>query len=215
VPVDFEIVSAQVACRVEQIRIYPGTWVRPDMDIAELSSPELHQAAQDAHWQLRSAEADYEVNYLNQKAAAQSVQAVAKEARAALAVAVKLRKEGIVSELEVLRAEARAEEANGRVGLEQARLRLFENQDGHAAPALARLEQARALYRLKEKQLGSLKLRPGIEGILQYLPLQTGQSISPGQVLARRPCGPTSAASSCSSTNAPTNTSTCSFGMAQ
>lgn len=53
VPVDFEIISAQVACRVEQIRIYPGTWVRPDMDIAEHSSPELHQAAKDAHWQAR------------------------------------------------------------------------------------------------------------------------------------------------------------------
>jgi HlyD family secretion protein len=185
IPEKVEILSAQVACRVDQIRVYPGAWVRPDTVIAELSSPELEQSARDAHWQLRSAEADYKVNHLNQQAAVQAAQAAAKEARAALAAMVHLRNEGLIAELEVLKAEAKAEEVNGRLNLEQARLRLFENKDGQAAPSLARLEQARALSQLKERQLGSLHLRPGIEGVLQYLPLQPGQSVGAGQILAR------------------------------
>jgi len=124
VPERIEILSAQVAGRVDQVRVYPGTWVRPDTVVAELSSPELEQSAHDAYWQLRSAEADYKVNYLNQQAAVQAAQAAAKEARAALAAMVHLRKEGLITELEVLKAEAKAEEVNGRLNLEQARLRL-------------------------------------------------------------------------------------------
>lgn len=50
VPERVEILSAQVACRVDQVRVYPGTWVRPNTVVAELSSPELEQSAHDAYW---------------------------------------------------------------------------------------------------------------------------------------------------------------------
>ncbi len=43
----------------------------------------------------------------------------------------------------------------------------------------------RALYELRRRQLESLKVRAGIPGVLQELPVQVGQRVTPGTMLAR------------------------------
>ena len=43
----------------------------------------------------------------------------------------------------------------------------------------------RVLAELKQKQLDALKVRAGIEGILVELPLQVGQHVLPGTMLAK------------------------------
>jgi len=146
VPVDVRMITAQVPCKVERILLYPGTRVTEESVIAELSSPELQQAAVDALWQTRRAEADYEIDRLNQRATLDSTRANAREAGAILQATERLRKEGLQSDLDVLRAQVRADEIKGRLAAEEARAGLFESADGKVAPARARLEQARALY---------------------------------------------------------------------
>jgi HlyD family secretion protein len=49
----------------------------------------------------------------------------------------------------------------------------------------AKVDQIRALAELKEKQLDALKVRAGIEGVLVDLPLQVGQHVLPGAMLAK------------------------------
>ncbi len=185
VPVDVRMITAQVPCMVERIVLFPGTEVQPGSVIAELSSPELRQAAEDALWQLRRAEADYEVDRLNQRAQLNSAKANAQEGRAVLRATERLQKEGLQSDLDVLRAKVKSEESTGRLASEEARMALFEAQPGRVAPARARLEQARALYALKREQLDSLKVRAGMAGILQLVPLQVGQQLAPGANLAK------------------------------
>jgi HlyD family secretion protein len=185
VPVDVRMITAQVACKVERINLFPGTEVTEGSLIAELSSPELQQAAEDALWQLRQAEADYAVNRLNQKATLESARANAQEARATLAAYERLQKEGLQSGLDVLKVRARAEETTGRLATEEARMALFEAKVGEIAPARARLEQAKALYALKQGQMASLRVRAGMVGMLQLVPLQVGQQLAPGANLAR------------------------------
>lgn len=185
VPVDVRIISAQVFCKVERVVLFPGTAVKEDSIIAELSSPELQQATEDALWQLRQAEADYEINRLNQKAALDSAKANAQEAKATLLAGERLQKEGIQSDLDVLHAKVKAEEITGRLAAEEARMSLYETKGSSIAPARARLEQARALYHLKREQVASLKVRAGMVGILQQVPLQVGQQLSPGANLAK------------------------------
>jgi len=85
VPVDIRILSAQVSCRVERIVRYPGTELKEGDVIAELSSPELQQGAQEAHWNLRRAQADYEVSYLSQKGTVASARARHEDCAARLA----------------------------------------------------------------------------------------------------------------------------------
>jgi len=49
----------------------------------------------------------------------------------------------------------------------------------------AKVEQARALVELRRRQLDDLKVRAGIPGVLQELPVQVGQRVTPGTLLAR------------------------------
>lgn len=185
VPVDVRIITAQVPCKVERILLYPGTAVTKDSIIAELSSPELQQATDDAMWQMRQAEADYVVNHLNQKVTLNSARANSQEADAILLATERLRKEGLQSDLEVLRIKVKAGEASGRLLAEEARMKLYENKSGLVAPARARLEQAKALYSLKREQLASLTVRAGMAGMLQQVPLQVGQQLAAGANLAK------------------------------
>src|SRR5438876_4709564 len=76
VPEQIQFVQADTDGRVERILILPGAEVKPDTLLLELSNPELKQAAFDAEWQLRAAEAQLtklrvqlESDRLTQKAA--------------------------------------------------------------------------------------------------------------------------------------------------
>jgi RND family efflux transporter MFP subunit len=47
------------------------------------------------------------------------------------------------------------------------------------------VDQARALYRLKQQQLASLHVTAGISGVLVDLPHQVGEAVGPGVTLAK------------------------------
>jgi multidrug efflux pump subunit AcrA (membrane-fusion protein) len=49
----------------------------------------------------------------------------------------------------------------------------------------AKVDEIRTLAGLKEKQLEALRVRAGIEGVLVDLPLQVGQHVTPGTMLAK------------------------------
>ncbi len=185
VPVDVRMITAQVPCKVERILLFPGTEVKEDSVIAELSSPELQQSTLDAFWNLRRAESDYSLNALNQKGTVAAARASAKEAEATLKAYERLNREGLQSESDVLRANARYEECAARLTTEEARMALFEGKGGQLAPARAALEQARAQYALKQAQTASLHVRAGMSGMLQQVPLQVGQQLAPGTNLAK------------------------------
>lgn len=185
VPVDIRMITAQTPCRVERIRVYPGTAVKADTVIAELSSPELQQAAQDALWQYRKAEADYEMNRLGQRTTVAGARSQAQAAEVRYKAMERLGKEGLQSSMEVLTAKVDSEERTGRLASEEARMKMYENHGGKVAPARAELERARALWQLKQEQVAALQLRAGMDGVLQELPLQVGQQLAPGAELAK------------------------------
>ena len=185
VPVDIRILTAQTSCTVQRIRLYPGTAVKADTLIAELSSPELQQAAQDALWNYRKAEAEYEVSRLNQTTAVATARSQAQAAQVKRQAYERLGKEGLQSGMEVLSAKVTAEELAGRLASEETRLRMYESRGGQLAPARAELERARALWGLKQAQVAALNLRAGMDGVLQELPLQVGQQLGMGMVLAK------------------------------
>jgi HlyD family secretion protein len=185
VPVDVRMITAQIPCKVERIVLFPGTEVREDSVIAELSSPELQQSTQDAFWNLKRAESEYSVNSLNQRGTVAAARASAKEAQARLKAFERLHLEGLESESRLLEASATYEERAARLATEEARMALFEGKDGQLAPARAALEQARAQYALKQAQTASLHVRAGMTGMLQQVPLQVGQQLAPGANLAK------------------------------
>src|SRR4029079_17731968 len=49
----------------------------------------------------------------------------------------------------------------------------------------SQVDQARAILRLKQRQRDDLKVRAGLDGTLQLVPVEVGQQVNPGTNLAR------------------------------
>ncbi|HYP54293.1 MAG TPA: biotin/lipoyl-binding protein, partial [Pyrinomonadaceae bacterium] len=58
IPESVRVIAASSEGRIERVHVQPGVEVTAGTVLAELSNPELEQAAQDADFQVRAAEAD-------------------------------------------------------------------------------------------------------------------------------------------------------------
>lgn len=193
VPLNVRWIAANADSRVEKILVWPGTAVKADTEILELSNPELEQSAQDALWQMKGAEADYtsakarlDGQLLDIKASLASAKAAFSNARLLLDANEKLGKDGLISTLELSRSRAASEELSTRYDVEKQRLEISQGSlKAQLATQEAKVGQARALYTLKQGQVEALKVRAGLDGVLQQLPVQVGQRIAPGGTLAK------------------------------
>ena len=193
IPEEVRWIPALSEGRVERILIQPGTPVEADSVILELSNPQLDLDALDASWQLKAAEAEYinlkvrlESQRLDQVAAAATVEAGQKQARLQADADEALSQQGLVSDLTLKISQSRAEEMTTRLGIEKQRLAINnESIEAQMHVQEARLEQLRALAALRRRQVGGLRVRAGIDGVLQQLPVEVGQQIAPGATLAK------------------------------
>ena len=193
VPVEIRWLAARTEGRVERILVLPGTNVERETVILELSNPELEQSLEDARLQLRAAEASYEdlevqleSQLLNQKALAASVQAEYRTAVLQLEADQEIHEEGIISNLTLKFSEERASELETRNRFEQERLAIAaESNEAQLQAEASRVRQLRALYELRRSQVDGLLVRPGLNGVLQQVPVEVGQQVTPGLNLAR------------------------------
>jgi len=193
VPVDIRWIPAQTDSRVDRIVLRPGAIVKPDSIILELSDPILQRETLDAEYQLKAAQADLEnlkvqINseLLNQKSFTATVRSDYEQARLQHEVDEKLRAEGIGAEVTAKLSKVKAEQLAIRLTLEEDRTK---NAEDSAAARLqaqqSHVDQQRALYDLKRSELDSLHVRAGIEGVLQLVPVDVGQHVTPSTNLAR------------------------------
>lgn len=193
VPVEIRWLAARTEGRVDRILVLPGTNVEPDTVILEMSNPELVQSLEDARLQLRAAEASYEdlqvqlqSQLLNQKALAASVQAEYRTAVLQLEADKEIHEQGIIGNLALQFSEERARELEERNRLEQERLAIAaESNVARLMAEASRVQQLRALNELRRTQVDGLQVRPGIRGVLQVVPVEVGQQVTPGVNLAR------------------------------
>jgi HlyD family secretion protein len=193
VPEDIRWIPATTEGRVERIVLKPGTAVKPDSVIIELSNPQLELQALEAESQLRAAEAQYtelkvrlESQRLDQAAAAARVQAEYAQAKMRADTDSELAEQGLIAELTVKLSRVAAEELGNRNQIEQKRLDIAaEAVEAQLAVQRAQVEQARALARLRRSQVAALHVRPGMSGVLQLVPVEVGQQVAPGTNLAR------------------------------
>jgi HlyD family secretion protein len=193
VPVDIRWIPAQTNSRVDRVVLHPGAIVKPGSIILELSDPILQRETLDSEYQLKAAQADLEnlkvqINseLLNQKSFTATVRSDYEQAKLQHEVDEKLRAEGIGAEVTAKLSKVKAEQLAIRLKLEEDRTRNAEDS------AVARLQaqrshvdQQRALYDLKRSELDSLHVRAGIEGVLQLVPVDVGQHVTPSTNLAR------------------------------
>jgi HlyD family secretion protein len=193
VPEDIRWIPAQTNATVERIVLRPGAIVHPNSVILELSDPQLQRDLLDAEYQLKGAEADYanlkvQVNsqLMNQKSTEAAVRSDYEQARLQHEVDVKLLKEGIQSSHIEDLSKVKEEQLAIRLQLEAERTRVAtDSAAAQLAAQEAKVEQQHALYNLKKSQYDAMHLRAGIEGVLQLVPVEEGQQVTPGTNLAR------------------------------
>ena len=193
VPEDIRWIPALTEASVERRVLLPGTIVKPDSVILELSNPEVLTLAQDADSQARAAEARYtelkvrlQSQLLDQKAVAARVAAESRQARLQADADAELAKNGLIAGLTLKLSQSAAGELEHRESIEQQRLAIAgEAIEAQLKVQQAEVEQRRAQARLRRSQVEALHVRAGIDGVLQIVPVEVGQRVSPGTNLAR------------------------------
>ncbi len=193
VPEEVRWIPAISEGRVERLVILAGTPVKADTVILELSNPELELQALDAESQLRAAEASLtelrvrlESQHLDQEAAAARVKADFHQARMRADADEELHKNGLIADINLRVSQVTAEELGNRDRIERKRLDISDEAIGaQMAVQAAQVDQRRALARLRRRQFQDLKVRAGLDGVLQQLPVEVGQRVTPGTPLAR------------------------------
>jgi len=193
VPEEVRWIPAMTQARVERIVALPGTVVEPDTLILVMSNPDLEAQVQDAESQLREAEArliearaNIERSQLDQQATAARVESEARQARLQADADAELAAQGLVASLNAKKSKAAAEELESRAKIEERRMKLSnESLDAQIAVPKSTVEQRLGTARMRRAQLEALKVRAGIHGVLQSVPVEVGQQVGPGEKLAR------------------------------
>ena len=193
VPENIRWIPANTEGRVEKINIWPGTPVQPDSVILELSSPELEQAAHDAESKATAAEAELtslratlQRELLDQESKTTAAHAAYEQAKMERETNDQLAKNGLIAELDYKKSKIKEEECQKSDEIEQKRLAFARDSiEPQLASKQAAVDQARQLAKLKMDQVQALRLRAGMSGVLQQLPVQIGQRVKVGDNLAR------------------------------
>jgi len=193
VPEDIQWIPALNTARVSKIVLRPGANVKPDSVILELRNPELERDTLDAEYQLKAAEAQFSSvkaqmgsDILNQQAAAAAVRSEYEQAKIQHAVDEKLVAQQIGAGVTAQLSKVKEDQLAFRAQLEEARAKnAQETADAKIAAEKSHVDQQRALYNLRRSQLDALHVRAGINGVLQVVPVEVGQSVAPGTNLAR------------------------------
>jgi HlyD family secretion protein len=193
VPEEIRWIPATTQGRVERIVLRSGAQVTPTTVILELSNPELQQqvladqlAYRSAQAQYESRRADLDSNLLNQRAAVARVEADYRQAALQLEANEQLYKDGLVSNLQLKQSRSSEQELKNRFAIEQKRLDIaIENIKAQLAPQQADVDRLKAMSDLRRQQLDQLRVRAGVLGELQVVPVDVGQQVAPGTNLAR------------------------------
>ena len=186
-------ISASTDARVERLLAQPGSPVTPDTILLEMSNPELEKDALNADWQLKAGQADLintrvkvQKDILDQQAAAATVESDYHQAQLQAETNEGLFKEGLVAAITLKLSQTRARELATRNEIEKKRLSVASEAERAQIDAQqARVEQLRALAKLKRSQMDALRVRAGIRGVLQEVPVQPGQRVTAGMTLAK------------------------------
>ena len=150
-------IPAETEATVVRIRVLPGTVVKPDTIILDMSNSQVEQAAVDAHLQWKAAEAEFqsqrmklESDLMNQKAGAATVKADYAQAKMQSDTDKALYELGVISGMAYKNSKGKADEFTIRNDLEDQRLASNQKAiDAQLAEQQAKVDQMRALGRVE------------------------------------------------------------------
>ncbi len=193
VPETIRIIPSMTDGRVEQRLLLPGRPVTANTVILILSNPQLEQVTVDADFAVKGAEADYnnlkavlQNQLMDLRAKAAVVRSNFHQSQIQAETNEELFKLGLTSDVILRTSRVSSEELGNQNEIAEKQVDTFADSiEAQTAAQQAKVEQARAVAKLKHQQLNQLKVTPGIDGVLQELDVEVGQQVAPGTMLAR------------------------------
>ncbi len=187
------LIPAQTAATVVRLRVLPGARVEPDTILMDLTDPQLEQELMAAELDLKAATVEYgnlqarlQSDLMTQRAGAATVTADHNQAQKQAQTDKALYDLGVISGLTYSASQGKADELKTRDAIESDRLTV--NRKAIATQLevqQTKVDEARAMLALKQRQRDALSVRAGIGGVLVELPHQVGESVTPGTTLAK------------------------------
>jgi HlyD family secretion protein len=193
VPEEIIWVPAATEGRVEKRLLEAGARVKSDTILLELSNPQLEQETVNAEWDWKAEQSSYadlkvrlERDQLTQAADMAKLESDYEQAVLLCDADAELEKSGLIPKLDVKRDSANAQQLAKRLQIEKQRLAIYkESIEAQLAQQRTKIDQRHALYVLKDSQLDQLKVRAGVNGVLQLIQVDVGQRVAAGADLAR------------------------------
>lgn len=186
------LISAESPATVADILLRPGAEVQADSVILQLQDPQLQQELDTATMAVSRQQATVKRGRLANQREVLAEEAVLAELTAQrdaqtlrLTATRDLAARGVIPAIEFQSAELQERQLSERIVLQQKRLQQLKdvaNEDLNIATE--ELNQAKALLQRLEQRVAKLTVRAGIQGVLQRLPVELGQSVTAGQELA-------------------------------
>jgi multidrug resistance efflux pump len=199
VPEEVRTIPAITEGRVEAIPVLPGSSVKPDTVLVQLTNPPTEKALADAKAQLKAAEADLnnlkaklQSDRLAQQSTLANTEATYKAADLVSQSDQNLLAKGLVARLDAESDAAKADGLKQQVAFGKEQLeRMAVSDQAQIASAEAKVAQMESGVQLAQSQVDALTVRAGINGLLEDLDmgngtqLQVGQFVPAGTAVAR------------------------------
>ena len=192
VPIDKKWLSTRSEGLVRRLHLLSGAVVKPDTVIVELENPELMNRLSEAEIGLRVSDA--ELVQLKEQLASDMIVARSrleqttselKRAQLDLDAYRKLAAEGIMSRLDFQRAELNTQQLQSRYEIDK---QYFDSlprlNDAKMSAKMALHAQATEQVALYRDLVDKLRIRAGVDGVLQKVEVEEGQRLAIGTIIA-------------------------------
>ena len=193
VPEQMRWIAAPATARVDRVLAKPGAAVTADTVLVELDNSDVQLVALEAERQLAQAKAEQanleallNAQQLAQKSVIATLSAEHADASRRARSDQELSARGFIALHDLEMTRDKAKELAGRLSFERRRLRAHKR--GMAAQLEAKSSQLQhmvSLVEFRRREVESLRVRAGVDGILQELGLQPGQAVTLGAPLAK------------------------------
>ncbi len=186
-------VTARSPGVVEDVKVQPGDHVKADSVLAILANPKLKSEVVGAKSDLANARAtlvSLRAQLQNQLLDLQSTLSTARADAQSADLKAKAQKqlvaEHVVAKLDYQRSELDAENDAQQVKLTQQRIASFrDNMKAQLQAQQAKVDALQASLAEKQSEVDALKVTAGIDGVVQSVPVQNGQTLALGGNIAR------------------------------
>ena len=193
VPEEIRWIPANNDGIIEEVKVRAGDKVAAASIILVMSNPDVQQRTTDAELQLKGSEADLanlratlQKEILDQQAQQANVESEYNKAKLEFEANQELSKDGLIADLLVKKSEFTARELASKNEMEKKKVESnSKSAEARIAAQQARVDQLRVIYELRLKQQNELNVRAGAAGVVQQVPVEAGQHVAPGTILAK------------------------------